>query len=67
MPVEAVLFGLKWIWLATLPHPNKHVQILAENLSHRQKTLYLYTKSWGQVDIFSKPLGLEAFCSPKTT
>jgi hypothetical protein len=45
---------------ATPPYPYKPLGLLAGPLPHRQETFCLSTKSWGQVDIFLYPLGLEA-------
>ena len=50
-------------WMGLVGHtasPYKPLGLLARPLSHRQKTFCLSTKSWGQIDIFLKPLGLQA-------
>jgi hypothetical protein len=55
MHVEALPFGLGWVWPATPPLPYKPLGLLAGPLPHRFETFYLSTKSWGQVDIFPFP------------
>ena len=42
------------------PRPYKPLGLLAGPLPQSQETFCLSTKSWGQVDLFPKPLGLEA-------
>jgi hypothetical protein len=42
---------------ATLPQPYKPLGLLVGPFSHRQETLCLSTKSWGQVNIFPLAVG----------
>jgi hypothetical protein len=60
MPMEALMFGLGWVWPAMPLHPYKPLGLLAGALPHCQETCCLSTKSWGQVDNFPAPLGLVA-------
>ena len=52
MHVEAVPFGLKWVRLATLPHPYKPLGLWAGPLPHHQETILSLSQWVGQVDIF---------------
>jgi hypothetical protein len=45
MPMEALPFGLGWVWPAKPPHPYKPLGLLGGALPHRQETFCISTKS----------------------